>query len=260
MIAAFVLSAGRGSALTTCEESERQPGLAGFHTARNGGFQVKELHHRIAVNRRFYPYITGHPVNASFSLEANERDRPISHPLEIEDSDLSSYSEKRSAGTWFAPGDGSATATWTWEDSRLPGCVRTFSYMLHPFPGRRPAIEVKLEEGDAQFLSLNEREGNCEFENMPGGEILQFGRGRGSQKMTMSDVCDPSFAPKELETPDWLAFDDYTAVQFKPRFDQPGSHRVGYQVRFRGKVFASGLLHIVTHGRSSRVTSITTGH
>lgn len=220
---------------------------------------MKELHHRIAFGRHFSPSISGRPINASFSLKASDPSRPISHPVEITDPEGFGFSDVRhTPSTFFAPGDGAGTATWTWEDSRFPGCLRTFSYVLHPRAGLRPAIEVKLEEGDAEFISLNQPDGRCIFQNEPGGEVLQFGRGRHAQKMTMEDVCDVNFSPKELESPDWLAFVyGESSVRLKPRFDQPGLHRVPYWARFRGKVFAYGAINIATRGQASRVLSIT---
>ncbi len=220
---------------------------------------MKTLHHKIAFFRRFSPSITGRPINASFSLTASDPRRPIAHPIQISNSQEFGYAPvHQPPSTFFAPGDGPGKATWTWEDSRRPGCVRTFSYILHPHPGLKPQIEVKLEEGEAEFISLNQPDGRCIFRNEPGGESLQIGRGRHAKAMRMKDVCSINFSPRELESPDWIAYlNGESSLRVKPRFDEVGVHHIPYRARFRGRVFASGVINVIARSLSSRVASIT---
>jgi hypothetical protein len=129
VVLAALMLPGRGSADPACEP--RPLGLAGIAPAGGFGFLVKELHDRIAFNRSFAPFIDGRPVNATFSVKARNPRHPISHPIAISDpKGFSRPAEGQAPTTYFSPGDGIAVATWTWEDSRLPGCARAF--LLHP--------------------------------------------------------------------------------------------------------------------------------
>lgn len=86
---------------------------------------------------------------------------------------------------------------------------------------------------------------------------MRFGDGRGSQTMRLRDDCKYRFEPHELESPDWLAVARGGSIRLIPRFDRPGVHRVPYWARFRGEVFASGVINVVSNGLSSKVKSIT---
>lgn len=160
VVLAALMFAGRGGADPACEP--RPLGLAGIAPAGGYGGLVKRLHHRIAFNRPFAPVIEGRPVNATFSVKARTPRRPISHPIAISDPQgFRQMLHNHNPTTFFSPGDGAAVATWTWEDTRRPGCVRVFSYVLRPVPGYRPAFEPRIEDGDARFLSGNG--GHCPF-------------------------------------------------------------------------------------------------
>jgi len=202
------------------------------------GFPAPKLR-RLAWDRKAFPEVEG-GEEPSLAFRSLDSAKPISHPF---------YKQSKSFFGDFLPveferGDGPGQLIWTWHEDDVvpfPGCEEIFVQTIRPWAGALPELETNISFGDGSFELAVEAE-PCRFVAVAGPISASFG----GRTLRLSELCRGTFQPTLAYGRDWKLTTFKTLIDFEPEFSARGKHVVPYAYRSSGKVFARGLIHVLT--------------